>query len=912
MRDWKQFVREHLPPLELSGAREAEIIEELAQQLEQSCSDAIAHGASRDEAEARAAAQIRDWNALVAEIRRAETPIVAAATERVPERFHFEAQEARLRKTRGGDVVADFLQDLRYALRIFQKTPGLTGVIILTLALGIGVNSAIFSLVNGVLLRPLPYAQPDQLVSATDSYPEGAVAALQANLKTMEVAGYQDGTEFNLTGRGEAIRLYGASVSANIFSILGETPAAGRVFATGEDQPGADNLVILSHALWQKEFGSDPKVIGQSITLEGVDRWIAGVMPADFQFPSPKTQLWVPLRMDQRAVGSYWGSGFMPVIGRLHEGSTITEAQAELRAALPQIRGMFPWKMPDLLWAGSSVISLQEKTTGDAQTKLYILLGAVGLVLVIACVNVANLLLARGAARQREIAVRAGLGAGRWRICRQLLTESCLLAVCGGTLGMIFAVNVLRWLKATLPADTPRLGTVTIDWRVLAFTAATALLTGLIFGLAPALTALKIDLTESLKMGGQHSAAIGGSHRLRNTLAIGEIALAFVLVIGAGLMVKTLWELGRVNPGFQTESVLTARITPNASFCTQFARCQNFYNELADHVRALPGVKDAAFVNVLPLGGRMNAFAADVEDHPRDPKDPAPVIFDTVITPGYMEAMGIPLLRGRMLTAADSAPGAAPDGLVTESTAKKFWPNQDPIGKQVKPVYAKGWITIVGVVGDVHENNLALSLPDYVDGAIYDPYGTEASTGRARPTEMTLVVRVFGNQMNFGESLQRVVASLNPEAPVSEVETLRSIVTRSASGARSTMALFVVFAALALALGAVGIYGVISYSVTQRRPEIGMRMALGAQRQDILRLILEDGARLGLIGVALGIVGAFALTRLMRTMLFGVSATDSVTFIGVSILLVGVALAACYIPARRAMRMDPLEALRHE
>jgi predicted permease len=912
MPDWKQFVREHLPPLGLSGAREAEIVDELALQLEQSYNEAIARGAAAAQAEAHAAAQIRDWHAFAAEIRRAETPIVAAAAKHLPEYFDFDAQETRLRKTRKGNAMADFLQDLRYAFRMLRKSPGLTAVIILTLALGIGANSAIFSLVNGVLLRPLPYRQPDRLVSATDSYPEGTVVAMQASLKSMDTAGYRDSTEFNLTGRGEAVRLSGAAVSANVFSILGARAEVGRIFAASEGQPGEDNVAILSHALWQKEFGSDPNAIGQRVTLEGVDRQIVGVMPADFQFPSAKTQVWVPLHLDPRAIGDFWGAGFMPVIGRLRDGATIPQADAELRAAMPRFRAMFPWKMPDLLWAGSSVISLQEQTTGNAQEKLLILLGVVALVLVIACVNVANLLLARAATRQREMAVRAGLGAGRWRICRQLLTESALLAICGGAFGILFAVSGLRWLKAILPADTPRLGSAAIDWRVLAFTAAIALLTGVIFGLAPALFASKINLSESLKSGGPQSATVGSSQRLRSALASAEIALAFVLVIAAGLMAKSLWELGRVNPGFQTEQIVTARITPNKSYCAQFARCQSFYGELTERVRALPGVKDAALVSVLPLDGRMNAFAADVEDHPRDPKDPAPVIFDSVITPGYLEVMEIPLLRGRALTAADSAPGAAPNALVAESTAKKFWPGEDPIGKHLRPVFNKTWITIVGVVGDVHESSLALSLPDYVDGAIYDPYGTEASTGRARPIEMSLVMRVLNNQMNYGEELQRAVASLNAEAPVSEVATLRSIVTQSASGARSTMLLFAVFAALALGLGAVGIYGVVSYSVTQRRPEIGIRMALGAQRRDILRLIVGHGARLALIGIGIGIGGAIALTRLIKAMLFGVSATDLNTFVGVSILLTVVALAACYIPARRAMRVDPLVALRHE
>jgi predicted permease len=810
--------------------------------------------------------------------------------------------------------VEQFLQDVRYGARMLRKSPGFTVVAVLTLALGIGANTAIFSLVNGVLLRPLPYSQPDRLVAITDSYPQGAVAAMPSRLKTIDVAGYYEGTEFNLTGRGEPSRLYGSSVSADFFSVLNVKPALGRIFATGEDHPGDDNVVILSDTLWQRKFASDPNVVGQQVALDGVNRQVVGVMPADFQFPSQKTQLWVPLHLDPRNVGTYWGGGFMPIVGRLRNGVTIAQANSELRAALPQLRAMFPWRMPDLLWAGSGVISLQAQITGDVQTKLFVLLGAICLVLLIACANVANLLLARGVTRQREMAVRAALGADRRRICQQLLTESALLAICGGALGIFLAVEGLKWLKIILPADTPRLASITIDWRVLAFTASIALITGIISGLVPALFAAKIDLTESLKKGGQHSAstASGSSHLVRSALAIAEISLAFVLVIGAGLLVKSLWELVRVNPGFKSESIITARITPNRSFCAVAGRCQSFYNELTNRVMAVPGVEGAALVNVLPLDGRVDAFAADVEDHQRNPSDPAPVLFESLITANYLQLMGIPLLSGRALTGADSAPDAAPVALVTGSTAQKFWPNQNPIGKHVKRTFMKDWITIVGVVGDVHEENLVSRYPNFVDGAIYEPYGVHQATGRPRPTDMTLVLRASNDQLNYGQSLQQIVASLNPDAPVSDVTTLRSIVTKSASSARSTVALFAVFAALALTLAAVGIYGVISYSVTQRRPEIGMRMALGAQWQDIVRLIVGHGARLALIGTAIGIAASLALTRLMKTLLFGVSATDPITFVSVSILLIIVAVAACYIPARRAMRVDPMVALRHD
>ncbi len=810
--------------------------------------------------------------------------------------------------------VEHFLQDVRYGARMLCKSPGFTIVAVLTLALGIGANTAIFSLVNGILLRPLSYSHPDRLVAITDSFPQGIVVAMPPRLKTLEIGGYFDGTEFNLTGRGEPSRLYGTSISADFFSILGVEPAIGRPFIDGEDHPGQDNVLMLSYALWQKEFAGDPNVIGQQVALDGVNRQIVGVMPAEFQFPSQKSQLWVPLHLDPRNVGTYWGGGFMPIVGRLRNGATIAQANSELRAALPQLRTLFPWKMPDLLWAGSTVTSLQAQITGDVQTKLFVLLGAICLVLLIACANVANLLLARGVTRQREMAVRAALGAGRRRIFQQLLTESALLAICGGTLGIVLAFSGLKWLKIILPADTPRLASITIDWRVLAFTGAVALITGIISGLAPALFAAKIDLTESLKKGGQHSSstATGSSHRLRSALAISEICLALVLVIGAGLLVKSLWELVRVNPGFQSESIITARITPNQSFCVSAVRCRNFYDEVTDRVRATPGVIDTALVSVLPLNGRIAAFAADLEGHPRNPSDPAPVLFDTVITAGYLQVMEIPLMRGRALTSADSAAGAEPVALITASTAQRFWPNQNPIGKHLKRTFSPQWITIVGVVGDVHEQSLVSTLPYFVDGAIYEPFGLQSEIGRAQPLNMDLVARVSNSQINFGQSLQQIVAGLNPDAPVSDVATLRTIVTKSASAARSTVALFTAFAALALTLAAIGIYGVISYSVTQRRPEIGMRMALGAQWQDIVRLIVGHGVRLALSGIAIGIAASFALTRLMKTLLFGVSATDPITFVAVSILLLLVAVAACYIPARRAMRVDPMVALRHD
>ncbi|MGO8790799.1 MAG: ADOP family duplicated permease [Terriglobia bacterium] len=806
-------------------------------------------------------------------------------------------------------------QDVRFGLRMLAKNPGFTAIAALTLALGIGANTAIFSVVNGVLVEQLPFAHPDSLVSVTDSYPQGALVAMRTHLRSMEVAAYSDGQELNLSGLGDPIRLYGSAVSANFFSLLGAQAELGRIFLPGEDQPGKDHIVILSHTLWGQKFGGDPEVIGRWVMLEGESRQIIGVMPAGFQVASSKAQFWTPLDLDPRAIGAYWGGGFMPVLGRLRTGVSIDQARAEVQAYLPQVRAMFPWRMPDAFWVSSTVIPLRESLVGGVRTKLLVLLGAIGIVLLIACANVANLLLARSARRQKEMAVRAALGAARPRICRQLLTESVLLAMGSGSLGVIVAVGGLRLLKSILPGDTPRLATVAMDWHVLAFTAGIALLTGLIFGVVPALHASQIDLGESLKAGWQRSAA-AATHRLRTALAVTEVALAVVLVIGAGLMVKSLWELSHVDPGFRAESIMTARITPNEKFCARFAQCQAFYNELLERTRSLAGVEDAAVANVLPMNGRIDVFAADFEDHPRDPKDPAPVLFESIITPEYLRLMRIPFLRGREFTAADMGPDAPSVVLITAATARKYWPHQDPIGKHLKRVWAPDWTTVVGVVGDVNEDSLASKLPEFADGAVYLPYGNDANAedrhGNPHPTAMTLVVRTTSDRLSLAGELRKVVSSLDPDVPVSEVQTLGTVVAKSMATPRSTMLLFAIFAALALGLGAVGIYGVISYSVVQRTPEIGIRLALGAQRRDVIRMVMRQGVRVAVLGVGIGMAGALALTRFLSTLLYGVQPADPLTFLVVSLILSGVALLASYIPARRATKVDPIVALRYE
>jgi predicted permease len=647
------------------------------------------------------------------------------------------------------------------------------------------------------------------------------------------------------------------------------------------------------------------------VTLGGESRQIIGIMPAGFQLSASKPQFWVPLHLDTRSYGAYWGGGFMPVIARLRAGAKMEQARAELRAYIPHMREMFPWKLPDLLWSSSTVIPLQESLVGDIRTKLLLLFGAIGLVLLIACANVANLLLARATTRQKEMALRAALGAARPRICRQLLTESVLLGISGGAFGIVVAVAGLHLLKSILPEDTPRITGVVMDWQIMAFIAVTAVLVGLLFGIAPALHASRIDLMDSLKTGGRHSTA-AATHRLRNGLAITEVALALVLLVGAGLLMKSLWELSRVNPGFRTEFILSARITPNKTFCPDFARCQGFYSELLERSRSLPGVEDAAAVNVMPLSGRINAFSADLEDHPRDPKDPALVLFETITTPNYLRLMGVPLMIGRGFTAADMWPDASPVALITAATAQKFWPGQDPIGKHIRRTWKSDWITVIGVVGDVNEYSLASKLPGYFDGAIYAPYGNGTGAGTPRPTEMTLMMRTTNGQASLTGELRKMILTLSPDVAVSEIQALDTVVSQSISTPRSTTSLFAVFAAFALVLGAVGIYGVISYFVVQRTPEFGIRLALGAKKRDVMRLVMRQGAWVALIGVLIGSAGALALTRLMSSLLFGVIATDPVTYAVVAILVIIVALAASFFPALRAIRVDPLIALRYE
>ena len=815
------------------------------------------------------------------------------------------------REVRGWGFAERLFQDVRYALRITRRHPGFSAVAILTIALGIGANTAIFSLVNGILLRPLPYPDPDRLVSVTGTYPRGAFVEMRAWTRTMRVAAYAEGHELNLSGLGEPIRLEGTRISADLLSVLGARPALGRTFQPGEDMAGRDNYAILSHAVWEQRFARDPAIVGRSITLDGTSREVVGVMPADFRFPSVKTQIWIPLHADPRSPATYWAGDFMPVVARLQPGVTIEQARADVRRFQAHVPALFPWAMPASWNADVSVVPLQNDMVDDVRARLLMLLGVVGVVLLIACANVANLTLARAASRATEISVRSALGAGRPRIAWQLLTESIVLALAGGLLGLVVAVQGLVLLKRILPPETPRVADVQIDWRVLAFTAVVAVVTGLAFGLAPALHASRTGLTDSLKTGGR-GAASSVSQRLRRALVVGEIAFAVLLVIAAGLLVRSFWALSHVNAGFQAEHVMTARITPSQPFCSDGARCLTFCRQVLDRIRASPGVSGAALVNTLPLDGRVAKRSLNLEGRTVPEAENAPLFWLNVVTPEYLRVMSIPVLSGRAFTEADLS-GNPAVAIVPRATARRFWTEDSAVGKRIRFVGENHWHTVVGVAGDVRAHDLRQDVPDFIAGAVYVPYGPRATLEDGRiPVEMTIVAMTTTDAPRFEAALRQAIAGLSQEIPVSDVQTMGATVSGAVASPASVTTLFVAFAGLALVLGVIGIYGVLSFLVSKRTREIGIRIALGAQRRDVFQSVMKEGAQLALAGVAIGVAAAAAVTRVLARELYGVGTTDPVTYAVVAIVMVIVTMAACCIPTYRAMRVDPLIALRQE
>jgi len=896
---WREEIRRRLEGLAPAPAREAEIIEEVADHLEDDYQRATACGASEAEAVERAFASLDDGRLLAEGLRSVERcmspePIVPGTA-------------------RGRNWLADLWQDLRYATRMFRKNPGFTALAVLSLALGIGGNAAMFNVLSAVLIRPLPYPEPDRLVEAVNTgyYPPGGLVALERQSRTMDVAGFLPGVDLNLTGGGEAWRLTGSTVSANLFGVLGIGAESGRVFRDGDDQPGKDNLVILSHALWQDRFGGDWGAIGRMVNLGGVDRQVVDIMPARFAFPDAATRFWIPLRLDPRDQSAYWAQRFMPVIARLRGGATLEQAQHEIQSLSRQMIGLYPYPMGRDFNAQSTVIPLQEFLVTNLRGRLIVLQCAIGLVLLIACANVANLLLARASSRQKEMALRTALGAERSRIVRQLLTESLMLAVIGGAGGMALAGWGAAALKVVLPAGAAGWSDFKFGWQVLVFAGGLSVLTGLGFGLAPALTAFGQDLAGVIKTGGQRSMGAGKA-RFRSALIVAEVALAVVLSVGAGLLMRSLWRLAQVNPGFQPQHILTLRVSPDQSLCRERSRCIALYDELLRRAHEIAGIHAAAAANTLPLSGNVPTIPVVVEGHPYAPSErTAPLFWAGAVTPGYFRLMHIPILAGRGLTAGDGEK-SAPVIVVSAATARRYWPGENPIGKHIRPVFQDAWRTVVGVAGDVRQYDLANRAPDFIPGAIYMPYSQSVESDRQMPAAMTLIVATGAEAADVANGIRKLVGDLNPNVPVSEVRTMESLVENSTQQSRSMAWLFASFAGVALLLAAVGAYGVVSWSTAQRTFEIGMRVALGASRRSVFRLVLGQSLRLVTAGLAVGVVASLALTRTLAAFLYATASWDAFTFSSVSALLVAVALLAGFFPARRAASLDPLRALRIE
>jgi putative ABC transport system permease protein len=806
------------------------------------------------------------------------------------------------------------LQDVRYGFRMLRKTPAISLAAVISLALGIGANTVIFSVVNAILLKSLPYTDPDKIVLLWGNDPaEGnnrsQVSATDVhdwrhqNSVFEEVTTYA-GWRSTFLGQGEPERIPGIQVGDGFFKIMRGTPVLGRVFLPEEQEDGKDRVIILGYQLWQHRFAGDPNIVGQKLNLGGTPYTVVGVMPADFQplplsLVEPQGQFYRPVAEphdeDQR------GSRHLRAIARLKPGVTIEQAQSEMNVIAGRLEREHPTYNNGY---GVRLVTIGEDTVGGLRPALLLLFGAVAFVLLIACANVGNLLLARSTARQKEVAIRAALGAARVRLVRQLLTESVMLALLGGGLGLLLAMWGTSFVESLGSSVTPLLSGIRLDARVLSFTLLISLLTGIIFGLAPALHISQPDLYETLKEGGRSSGSGATRNALRSLLVVAEIAMALVLLISAGLLIKTMMRLREVNTGFNPQNIVTMNVVLSSAKRPQPQSWVDFYNRLTERVQTIPGVEAAGLTSVLPFSGNFDGRGLAVEDYPK-PRGQEIDVDLYIATPGYQRAMAIATLQGRALEEHDT--GEAPlVALINETMARELWPNQSPLGKRIKfPGSEKNpqpWRTVVGVVGDVSQYGLDRKIPMQI-------YLPEAQY----PTSsMTLVVRSSTEPSSLVGSIRQELAAIDPDQAVSNVATMEQLLADSISLRRFSMLLLIIFACVALVLAAIGIYGVISYSVTLRTHEIGIRIALGAQTSDVVKMIVGGGLKLVLVGIALGLGGAYALTRIMASLLYGVSAADPLTFAAVALLLAGVALLACYIPARRATKVDPMEALRYE
>jgi putative ABC transport system permease protein len=837
-----------------------------------------------------------------------------------------EQTKENYRDRRGIPWFETLLQDIRFGLRMLGKSPGFTIVAVLTLALGIGANTAIFSVVNTVLLQPLPYPQPDRIVQLMRSFPVGNFPGISISKFMVwrnqtqvfqDIAAFGHGGDINLMGGDPPEEATVIRASAGYFAVFGAPVAMGRTFTAEEDRPGAPLVAVISNGLWRSRFGGDTNLVGQTISLGGELYEVVGILGSSFA-TDPPADLWIPLQADPNSTSQAHN---LNVAARLKSGVTLAKAQAAMKLTAEEFHRKFP--VTGLMGPQESftAIPLRDVVVGDVRPALLVLLGAVGFVLLIACANMANLLLARATLRRREIVVRAALGAGRRRIVLQLLTESILLSLGGGMLGLVLGYFGVRGLLAMNPGNIPRIGehgsAVTLDWRILVFTLFISVLTGILFGVLPAFHASRTDLTSTLNESGARPGTGLRQHKSRSILVITEIALAVVLLVGAALLIRTFAALRTVNPGFEIHNILTMQTQlgeprfEKASGVAQLAR------EGEQRIHSLPGAEAATLTDFLPLTGDLNDMLFVINAHP--PTD-HPYSGDAqwrIVSPGYFDTFRIPLLRGRLFTDRDDS-GAAPVVLISETMAKQFWPQSDPMGELITiggkfmgPEFEEPPRQIVGVVADVRDT----SLNNSAEPTTYVPI-TQLSDGLTallnRGGSGTWAVRTKVAPYSLSTDIQRELRAASGGLPVGHIKSMDQVAMESTARNEFNMTLLSTFAGIALLLAAIGIYGLMAYSVQQRTQEIGIRMALGAQPGDVLRMVLRHGLLLCLVGIAVGISGAFAVVRLIKNLIFGVSPTDPMTFVSVAVLLAGVAFLACWIPARQAMRVDPMVALRHE
>ena len=803
-----------------------------------------------------------------------------------------------------------FLSDVRYAIRNLLKRPGFTLIAVITLALGIGANTTIFSAINALLIKPLPFPELDRVVTIWDRFPSQGVQHnevtmanyldLRAQSQSFDQLALYRWWSANLTGIDQPERIQGFLVTGNFFNVIGTQPIMGRTFYEYENEPGKDAVAVISHSLWQRRFGGDPNILNKAISLNSVTRTIVGVMPQHFNFPKG-AEVYAPIALTPQIKASR-GSHTYYVIGRLRQGASVQSAQADVDNIMGRLEKQYP--DTNTGW-GANVIPLVKDTVRTYDVALWVSMAAVGFVLLIACANVANLMLARASGRQKEIALRSALGASRWRIIRQLLTESVIVALIGGGLGVLIAFWGIDVLRAGDPGEASKFApgwhNFGINAAVLGFTFALSFVSGIVFGIAPAWQLSKPDLNKALKEGGRQTSS--GSHRLRSSLVVFEVALSLVLLVGAGLTIRSFLSLLKTDPGFDAENVLTMTLVlPGAKYKEESQR-QAFFSDLVNRVKAVPGVESAAVVSHVPLGGSNASDSFLVEGVPEPPPGQEYDGRYRVCTPDYFQTMGITVLKGRAFTEQDKA-GSPPVVIVNEALARKHWPNADALGKRIRfygPIERAPWMQVVGIVHDVkHELNIPVT-PEF-----YLPHAQDGWSG------MVLVAKTTSEPAAMASLIRQQVWSIDKDQPVFGVKTMKEVKSISVALYSFSSATLGVFGGVALLLAAVGIYGVMAFAVTQRTHEIGVRMALGARRFDVLKLVVNDGMKLAILGVAIGLIGAWGVTRLMQSLLFGVQATDLLTFSVVSVCLLVAALLACYIPARRATKVDPLVALRYE